>query len=263
MNIIILTGSSHGTAAHHLPLLIKSNSCTVAMVVKSQQLIKDKKKYYAKKIIKLFNIGFLGALNGIRMRKWYTAYTDKYLQVTSIEETCKRYGIPFYTVPNVNCQETMTLFKKAKADLGISLGNGYISEKIFSIPTFGMLNIHHELLPDYQNAQSVIWQIYNGSEKTGYTIHKVDKKIDGGEILYQEIMPIHFRNTFSDTVAYTSSLLLEQSAIGLINVLRNFNSFLTEAKPQGKAGHYTTPGIRQFIRMYRNYKRMKSESSSQ
>src|SRR3712207_8581825 len=46
-----------------------------------------------------------------------------------------------------------SLVKSADAALGLSLGNSYISSRIFTLPTYGMLNIHGEVLPDFQNAQ--------------------------------------------------------------------------------------------------------------
>jgi methionyl-tRNA formyltransferase len=257
MRIVILTSSLYGTAAHHLPLLLESKVCSVAMVIRSQQVITNKRKYYLRKIHKLFRIGLLGALNGIRMRKWYHEDTDKYLKLQSLEVLCKQNGIPFFTVPTVNSKETIALFNQANADLGISLGNGYITEQVFTIPTYGMLNIHHEVLPAYQNAQSIIWQIYNESVKTGYSIHKIDNKIDTGEIVYQEEVDISFRKTFSDTVAFNYARLFDLSAQGLIVVLRNFRELYSTAKTQGVAARYTTPSVRQYITMYNNYKKIK------
>ena len=85
-------------------------------------------------------------------------------------------------------------------DLAISLGCSYISSKIFNIPKYGMINIHHEILPEYQNAQSVIWQLFNNSNKTGYTIHKITKKIDDGPILFKKERDIIISDTLRKTL---------------------------------------------------------------
>ena len=257
MKIIVLTSSRYGTAAHHLPYLIDSHVCEIAMVVLNEGAIANKSKSYKKKFLKIIKIGFLGALNGIRMRKWFDQDMSKYKTIGDLEEICREKNIPFFTTPNINSHSTVELFKQANADLGISLGNGYIGKKVFSIPKYGMINIHHEILPAYQNAQSIIWQIYNMSSSTGFTIHKIDKNIDTGEILYQESVPIYFEKTLRQTVAKTSVSLLEASAQGLVKVIMDFHELYAKAKPQGHGKSYTTPSIRQFIRIKKNFKKLK------
>jgi methionyl-tRNA formyltransferase len=148
----------------------------------------------------------------------------------------------------------------ANPDLGLSLGNNYIGSKIFSLPLFGMLNIHGEILPAFQNAQSVIWQLYEESSETGYTIHKIDKKIDTGEIVKQEAFPIIFKSSLSETVSVTNYEILKKSATGLIEVLNNFDQYYQNAKPQGKGKAYTTPSLSQFIKIYQNFKKLRKES---
>ncbi|MDH7463689.1 formyltransferase family protein [Chitinophagaceae bacterium 26-R-25] len=260
MKVIILTSSRYGTAAHHIPYLIESGSCEISMVVLSDGIIKNKNKHRKRKLQKVFKIGILGALNGIRMRKWFNEDMEALKKIDELESLCKEKNIPFYTTPNVNSRETVELFQKSNADLGLSLGNGYIGKKIFSIPKYGMLNIHHEKLPEYQNAQSIIWQIYNMSDKTGFTIHKIDDRIDTGEILLQEPVPIIFSETLRKTVAKTSVALLEASAKGLVKVLKDFDNLFKNSLPQGKGHSYTTPSIWQFIRIHKNYKKLRRKS---
>jgi methionyl-tRNA formyltransferase len=259
MKIIILTSSLYGTAANHLPQLIEKKTCEISMVILNHGHIANKRKYYLRKLRKMLKIGPLGALNGIRMRKWFNKDVEKYIQFKNLEETCRQHNIPFFRVSAINCKETRDLFKQADADLGISLGNGYIGKAVFNVPKYGMLNIHHEILPAYQNAQSIIWQIYNGSTHTGYTIHKIDRHIDTGEILYQSEVAIKFKETLSDTIANTSALLLHASAAGLLFVIENFNELNRTAKPQGTGRKYTTPTIWQFFVIYIRFKRIKKD----
>lgn len=262
MNVVILTSSIKGTASHHLEYLLKSEKINIAMVIYSKGEIKNKKKYYKNKIKKLFKIGLFGALNGIRMRKWYGIDTEAYLHIENLEKICSKNQIAFKEVPSINCEETISYFKEANTDIGLSLGNGYIGSKIFTIPKFGMLNIHHEELPKYQNAQSIIWQIYNGSKHTAYTIHKIDKHIDTGEILLQEKIPIHFRGSLSDTIAYNYAQLWEASAKGFKMVLENFEMYYKNATTQGEGDSYTTPKYLEFQRINRQFIKLKKESKS-
>lgn len=257
MKIFVLASSRYGTAAHHLPYLIESKACEISMVILNEGIAKKTKKYYIKRIRKILKIGVLGALNGIRIRKWFNQDVVALKKNGELEEICRNNNIRFYTTISINDQLTIDLVEKANADVGLSLGNGFIGYKIFSVPKYGMINIHHEILPDYQNAQSIIWQIYNMSSTTGYSIHKIEKQIDTGEILFQEKIPISFENTLRKTVAKTSVSLLEASAKGLIKVLKDFDNLYREAKPQGKGHTYTTPSIWQFMKISSNYRKLK------
>ena len=104
---------------------------------------------------------------------------------------CQRLSIPLALTPTTNSEETKAQFRATQADVGLSLGNSYIAPTIFGIPRLGMVNVHHEVLPEYQRARSVIWQIYEGSVETGYTIHEINHQLDAGLILllkkYQSI----------------------------------------------------------------------------
>jgi methionyl-tRNA formyltransferase len=257
MKVIILTTSVYGTTGHHLPVLHACKDIEIAMVVVSEGVVANKKKQYLKKIKKILQIGIRGAMNGVKMRQWYTQDVRKYCEIVNAEEFCTTHNIPFKKVPSTNSADTVQLFTEAGADVGLSLGNGYIASKVFRVPKYGMLNIHHEVLPQYQNAQSILWQLYNGSKETGYTIHKIDKHIDTGEILLQEKIPILLRETLADTVAYNYARLFDASAAGLVRVLQDFDNYFTNAKPQGKGTSYTTPSYRQFRKIMQQYNRLK------
>jgi methionyl-tRNA formyltransferase len=120
-----------------------------------------------------------------------------------------------------------------------------------------MINIHHEELPAYQNAQSIIWQLYNNSSNTGYTIHKIDRHIDTGGILFKEVVPITFKQNLESTVSFNYSVLWKKSSEGLVKLLENFESYFEKSIPQGQGKSYTTPSLKQYLKILRNFKKMK------
>jgi len=261
MKAIILTSSLRGTASHHIPYLLKEKNITVTMVVYSKGIILKKSNFFRRKVKKVLRIGLLGTLNGIRMRKWFDESILKYTTIENLEDVCKKNNIPFYATPSINDENTVALFKKSGADIGLSLENGYISKKVFSIPEYGMLNIHHEMLPEYQNAQGVIWQLYNGSSFTGYTIHKIDTGIDTGAILFRESVPINFEHSLADTVSHTMATLYNKSAQGLVKVLNDYDTFSHSDTPQDKSKSYTTPTIWQYIKIYMQFKKLQRKTA--
>ena len=209
-------------------------------------------RFYIRKLRKVIKIGVLGTINGIRIRSWFSHPSNH----STLQEVCQKYQIPFFQVPTVNSLETIQCINSMSPDLGISLGNSFIAKKIFTLFPNGMINIHGEILPEYQNAQSIIWQIYNGSTKTGFTIHKINERIDQGDILFQEEYPIHFKSSLKETVSFNSELTSNKATIGLIELLSNYEQYFNKSKSQGKGSSYTTPSIWSFIRIYFNYKRL-------
>lgn len=260
MRVVIITGSRKGTASWCLEQILSKTTVKVEAVILNEGHVKNKWKHYQKKLRKTFRIGILGALNGIRMRKWYNLADSGHIQINDLKSICGKAKIPFKNVPSLNNPFVKDYFRSLSPDLGLSLGNSYISPSVFAIPRYGMLNIHGEVLPRFQNAQSVIWQLYEGSRETGYTIHKIDRKIDTGDIILQERFPIIFRESLKETVSITSVEILKRAAEGLVQVLNNFPEYNARAYPQGKGHSYTTPGIRQFLRIYQNFKKLKDIS---
>jgi len=257
MRVIVLTSSSHGTASRSIPVLWASKEIQIVSVILASTAPSDPSRMRRRKIRKIRTIGLLGALNGIRIRPWFRGdATD------DIENLCLRLKIPFHISHVLNSDRTIELFRAADADLGISLGNGYIPRRIFSIPRLGMINVHGERLPEYQNAQSIIWPIYNSETETGLSIHEVDDKIDTGRILYKEVYPIPFQPSLKKTVQSGIRVTGDRVPPALRHVCENVELLRARATPQHGGSSYTTPSFSSFLRMVRNnrklYHRMQS-----
>jgi methionyl-tRNA formyltransferase len=258
MKIAILTSSRKGTASYCLPVLLENTDATVVQVIYCESAPKKKSAFYRRKLKKIAAIGILGALNGIRMRKWYDIDRVDGQEIGDIEEICQKNRIPFAVTTGINSDETIRALRSGAPDLGLSLGNSYIAPKVFTIPVYGMLNIHGEVLPRFQNAQSVIWQLYEGNTTTGYTIHQVSKKIDAGEIFLQEEFPILFKGSLGETVHATSTEILRRAALGLSGVVNFFDRYNSGKRVQGAGTSYTTPSFRQFLKIAANFRRLKN-----
>jgi methionyl-tRNA formyltransferase len=252
MKIVVLTSSPRSTASYCIPLLAASTKADIVKVIYCRGEVVKNRKYFFRRLKKVWKIGILGAINGIIIRKWFDG-ADLKPGLIDIREVCLKLNIPFVETPSVNHPDTIMVMKEAEADLGISLSNSYISKRVFSIPRNGMINIHGEILPAFQNAQSVIWQIYEGSSVTGYTIHRIDSKIDTGDIIKQEVFPIVFKETLELTVRHTVDEILQRAGAGLVDVINNAEEYMSHPVPQKKGKTYTTPSLRQFTRIKRKF----------
>lgn len=259
MRIVVFTALSRGVASIAVPRLATLPGHELAGIVFSEQLLAGRKKWLERRLRKIAKIGILGAVNGIRMRRWFFSEPADRLALRPIEEIASELKVPLIHVPHVNDTATLDYLRTVNADLGISLGNSYIGRRVFSTPSCGMINIHHELLPEYRGAQSVIWQIHDGSRHCGYTIHQIDASIDGGSILYREPVPIVVRPTLHDTVADTCAELYTRSVDGLLHVLGHFDALAAAASPQGHGASYTTPSFRQYRQIVRQHRSLRAQ----
>jgi methionyl-tRNA formyltransferase len=257
MRVVVLTSALRGFASLCLPLLIREPQIEVAMVVYSEGKVLNPKRHRERKSAKARKIGLLGALNGIRMRRWFREDVTEHLNIEDLESLANRLNVRFEKTPTINCQRTVDLFNAADADLGLSLGNSYIGGKVFESPKYGMINVHHELLPEFRGAQSVIWQIYEGSRETGYTIHQIDNHTDTGKILYQEKVTMELQPTLRKTVSHNYGRLYEVSAMGLVKLVKGYFDFHAAAKSQVAHGRaFTTPTLWQYLKMTRQHRKL-------
>lgn len=246
LKIAILTSSRFGIAADCLPELCASPNLSIVGVVVAGRAPR-RWRTLLRKIKKIWCIGIGGALNGIRMRGWY-----REVGAADAAAICRDKGIPFFEVPHVNSNETADLFARLQPDLGLSLGNSYISPRIFGLPKSGMINVHGERLPDYQNAQSVIWPIYHSETQTGLSIHQIDAGIDTGAVLYSEAFDILFSPRLEDTVRRTVAVTQARTPRAVRFVCENLAGLAAKAEAQPPGRVFTTPSLSQFARMVRN-----------
>jgi methionyl-tRNA formyltransferase len=81
--------------------------------------------------------------------------------------------------------------KNLKADLFVVVAFRMLPESVWSLPSYGTINLHASLLPDYRGAAPINRVLMNGEIKTGVTTFFIEKEIDTGQIIYQEEVEIH------------------------------------------------------------------------
>lgn len=146
----------------------------------------------------------------------------------------------------------------AQTDIGISMGNGFIPTHFFSRFKIGMINIHHEILPDFPGAQAVVWPLIANQIHTGFSIHYISSKIDRGDLIHVEKRQIQFKDTFAQTVRVNYLTSVELSIIGLIELLKK--PIATWPRLRNTASHYfTTPSFRHWWRGWRNFNNLKRQ----
>lgn len=246
MKIAIVTSVRNGNASRCLPELLKSAGCEVAGVIISQGVPTSRWAHWKRKALKTWRIGLLGAFNGVRMRPWFA---DPLAE--DIAAVCQRYDVPVIETERTNSDESRSALRSLNVDLALSLGNTYIGPKLFSIPKHGMINVHEEILPAFQGAQSIIWPIHEGVRDTGFTIHQVDEHIDTGRMLFQRRFPIEFHPTLQETVVNNLRVCRGMIPQAVSFVCQNYEAIHRCSTTQPRGRSFTTPTYWQFLRMQR------------
>ena len=74
-----------------------------------------------------------------------------------------------------------------------------LPKPLLDVPSRGAINVHASLLPRYRGAAPIQRAILSGDTQTGITIMQMNERMDAGDILLQEAVPIH-ENDMSDTL---------------------------------------------------------------
>ena len=108
--------------------------------------------------------------------------------------------------PN-NIKESYEKITSLNPDIIITCAYGQIiPEVILKSPKYGCINVHGSLLPKLRGGAPIHHAIINGDKKTGITIMYMDKRMDSGDIISQEELPIEENDTL-DIVYEKMSLL--------------------------------------------------------
>lgn len=85
-----------------------------------------------------------------------------------------------------------------------------VPTELFDIHRFGFYNVHYSLLPHYRGQCPVFWQLKNGDEMGGISIHQVTSEFDAGALLMQKEVPVPPGSTHG---IYWGRLSLESAAV--------------------------------------------------
>ena len=116
----------------------------------------------------------------------------------ALREATDAAGVPLHFVDNYHTDESVALMRAARADLGVVYGTNIIRESVFALPRLGSINLHQGLAPLYRGGPPVFWELYNGEREVGLTVHFVAAKVDTGEILLQETVPLAYDDAHGD-----------------------------------------------------------------
>ena len=130
------------------------------------------------------------------------------LTPSPVKEMALNYGLKVLTPVKIRkeYEEVLSL----EPDLIITCAYGQIIPKaLLEYPKYKCINTHGSLLPKGRGGAPIQRSIMNGEDKTGITIMFMNEKMDEGDILYQEEMPIDIHDTNATLFNKLSDLALQ------------------------------------------------------
>lgn len=98
----------------------------------------------------------------------------------------------------INTSENIKTLKNKNFDLGISIYYNNLIENSVIKKFNNIVNLHNSLLPQFRGVNPINWAI-KLKKPVGITLHKIEKKIDNGQIIYSKKIKQQ-NNIFKDSL---------------------------------------------------------------
>ncbi len=150
-----------------------------------------------------------------------------------VKEAALRHGIPLWQPDKLRDPGFLRALRTLEADLFVVVAFRILPAELLAIPPRGTVNLHPSLLPRYRGAAPIQWAVMSGDEETGVTTFLIEKKVDAGDILCQETVPIGPEETAGE-------LHDRLSGIGAGLLLRTLDLMAAGGvRPRPQTGHAT------------------------
>jgi len=153
----------------------------------------------------------------------------KKINKSPIHQLAEKNNLRILTPKNFKNQNDVEDFINFKADIAVVIAYGLIlPETIINATKFGCVNLHPSLLPKYRGAAPVQRTIMNGEKVTANCVIKMDKNIDSGDIINQEIIKIDDKINYQEL----SDEFSKNGARLIIKSIKELASDQAKLKPQ-------------------------------
>lgn len=156
----------------------------------------------------------------------------KKMRALPMKQRALKLGLSVYQPEKIRNVSAIDYLKSLRPDFFVVAAYGQIlSQEVLDIPTYGCLNIHGSLLPEYRGAAPVHHAIIDGKAESGVTIMKMDLGMDTGDMLAQKIIPI----TDTTTVGKMHDAMAKAGADLILNVMAQIQNGTAQGIEQDSA----------------------------
>jgi methionyl-tRNA formyltransferase len=136
-----------------------------------------------------------------------------------VANLAQQANIPLFADPSQKAIKALIL--KLQPDcVVVSSYNQILPSSLIELSTF--INVHYSPLPQYRGRANVNWAIINDEPCAAISIHRISPDLDEGNILFQQLIPIHLNDTIADL--YHRLNQIQQQNLGE-TVVKVFNGY--------------------------------------
>ncbi len=117
---------------------------------------------------------------------------------SAVKKVATEADVPVFTPTRLkkNQSEILNEFKQYPVDFHVILAYGrIIPEALFDYPEQGAVNFHASLLPLLRGAAPIEFSLYEGLNKTGWSLQRISKGMDEGDVYSQSAVDISWQET--------------------------------------------------------------------
>ena len=161
--------------------------------------------------------------------------------------------------PHMDCSdphapEVLAFVRRQSPDYILLAGAPFLRPSFYGLARHATLNRHLGLLPDFRGSDCALWALaLDRPDSVGYSIHVVNERVDGGDVVLRRSFPVNGDPTLED---YLRRLRREASMAFTSVIGRLLEGAPLHSLPQGRKGPYYPPaGFMAQQRAVRNYER--------
>lgn len=114
----------------------------------------------------------------------------------SVSRLGESYNVPVHFAEEHSKEELKKLVSSLSPDMIFSIYfRNLIPGSILKMASKGAFNLHGSLLPKYRGRCPTNWQVLMGEPQSGVTLHVMERRVDRGAIVGQQIIPMDYRET--------------------------------------------------------------------
>ena len=157
----------------------------------------------------IFQVGVVPLMRKLSKNRIQEIIKDRHLK------TLPMPGEKIIKIPSVNSKEFTEVIRDLKPDIILVNGTRIISSATLAAINCPIINVHVGITPLYRGVHGAYWALANSdASHCGVTVHRVDKGIDTGSILAQDIITPGKKDNF-----ITYPYLQMDKAIALVKKL--------------------------------------------
>lgn len=128
----------------------------------------------------------------------------------NIRKLTIQHGGIFIESQKVGDKEHESFWTKEHIDIAFTINWRYmIPPEVYSVPIMGTFVFHDSLLPAYRGFSPTVWAIINGEVQTGVSLFEIAEKVDSGDLVDQEVVPIGPDDTISTVMEQLNDAYLK------------------------------------------------------